>query len=592
MSVMENYLPERYLFDQAAILLLEAAEFFRSHNPPKYKMAIKCLKACFKTLMTHEMTSFVNFQIGKLYFYYTKNIELARHHLEQAYHGMKEAGAEYTKYRIEIACSIAEVYMQLKIFEPVKQLLRKESVHSRDFPLIHARLLFLLAEIHGAMNDWNNASEIVEAGASLFNQLNDPALECYFRLSSAMIISMDLSREEELMKSIMEVSEKLVILNADNACLDYIKAFCCTVQICFFISAGLLKSTKICLRQLQTLVQTMKLTYGETTSAILPTFDWMGKETLIALTYVLTVIQSLQTCQIERAHKYHSIAIRHITDMRRLMAKSNWPVIRRGALDSLAAFEIILLENISAAQLMLARPLETINVLGAMMERMRQSSDLFSHFEAQLHTLLGMYCWFVHLPDDAERQFQAALRTAKDTESWTVVNLSLAILYLMTCREADFYGLFERITPGKLQSSSFLLKASAHFVHALHSYLHSRLQEAKSHITDSVTIVRDEGVPRIQALATLLSAKLVAVDVPDMLIAANNFATKSSDHSLALWLNQIIYETQMQYGHVEQAKSVKIKFDQMQAHISQAIQDAVNSPAHSLIQWEGGTDTL
>lgn len=52
---------------------------------------------------------------------------------------------------------------------------------------------------------------------------------------------------------------------------------------------------------MQTLVQTMKLTYGgETTPTALPTFDWMGKEMLIALTYVLTVIQSLQTCQIER----------------------------------------------------------------------------------------------------------------------------------------------------------------------------------------------------------------------------------------------------------------------------------------------------
>ncbi|VDN04959.1 unnamed protein product [Thelazia callipaeda] len=544
MDVIESYVPEQNLLDQAAILLLEAAEFFRSHVPPKYKLAIKCLK----------------------------------------YHSMEELGVEYTRYRLEIACLIAEVYMQLKILEPVKQLLRKESVYSREFPLIHARLLFLLAEIYGNMNDWNNASEVVEVGASLFDQLGDPALECYFRLSSAMIISMDLSREDELMKCIMEVSEKLVTLNADNACLDYIKAFCCTVQICFFISTGLLKSTKVCLRQLQTLVQTMKLSYDEVDQAALPTFDWMGKEALVALTYVLTVIQSLQTCQIERAHKYHTIAMRHISDMRRLMAKSEWPVVKRGSLDSLAAFEIVLLENISAAQLMLARPIDTINVLGHMMERMRQSVDLFNHFEAQLHTLLGMYCWFVHLPNEAERQFEAALRTAKDTESWTVVNLSLAILYLMTCREADFYGLFERITPGKLQSSSPLLKASAHFVHALHSYLHSRLQEAKSHITDSVTIVRDEGVPRIQALATLLSAKLVAVDVPDMLVAANNFATKSSDHSLALWLNQIIYETQMQYGHVEQAKSVKMKFDQMQAHISQAVQDAVNSQAHSLIQ--------
>ncbi|VDN45375.1 unnamed protein product [Gongylonema pulchrum] len=207
-----------------------------------------------------------------------------------------------------------------------------------------------------------------------------------------------------------------------------------------------------------------------------------------------------------------------------------------------------------------------------------------------------MYCWFVRLPDDAERQFQAALRTAKDTELWTVINLSLAIVYLMTCRETDFYGLFERITPGKLQSSSELLKASAYFVHALHSYLHSRVQEAnlaivylmtcretdfyglferitpgklqsssellkasayfvhalhsylhsrvqeaKSHITDSVTIIREEAVPRIQALAALFSAKMVAFEMPDMLVSANEFVSKSSDHSLALWVNQIIY---------------------------------------------------
>lgn len=50
--------------------------------------------------------------------------------------------------------------------------------------------------------------------------------------------------------------------------------------------------------------------------------------------------------------------------MRRLMAKRNWPVVRRGALDALTIFEIILLENIATAQLVLARPLEAINVVG------------------------------------------------------------------------------------------------------------------------------------------------------------------------------------------------------------------------------------
>ncbi|VDK29979.1 unnamed protein product [Gongylonema pulchrum] len=198
MSVESDELLGSVVLDQAALLLLEAAEFFRTHNPPKYKAAIKCVR----------------------------------------YHGMKEAGSSYVSYRVEIACLLAEAYLQIKALEPAKQLLRQESAHSRDFPVSHARILFLLAETHALMNDWNNASEIVDAGALQFGQLGDPALECYFRLSSAMIVSMDLNREEELTKRITEVSNKLEAVSADNPCLDYMKAYCYVVQICFFISTG------------------------------------------------------------------------------------------------------------------------------------------------------------------------------------------------------------------------------------------------------------------------------------------------------------------------------------------------------------------
>uniref|UniRef100_A0A0M3HNQ1 MAU2 chromatid cohesion factor homolog n=1 Tax=Ascaris lumbricoides TaxID=6252 RepID=A0A0M3HNQ1_ASCLU len=569
--------------DHAAFSLLALSEHFRIMEPPKYKMAIKCARACFKTPMSREMNAFAHLQLGKLYFYYTMNTDLAKFSLEQAYHCLKELGGDFTEHRLEAACLIAEVYLQLRVYEPVKQLLRQESQHSRAFPVLHARLLFLLAEIHRALNDCGNACEIMEAGVTIFQQLGDAPMECFFRLSNAMIISMDLSREEELMKSIMKVSDVMITIDKDHACADYIKAYCFTVQICFFISVGMLKSTKSCLRQLQVLVQTMKSTYDEAPSEW-PSFDWMGKETLTALTYVLTVIQSLQNCQIDRAHKYHTIALRHISEMRRLMAKRNWPVVRRGALDALTIFEIILLENIATAQLVLARPLEAINVLGFMVEKMRQSVHLFPHFEAQAHTLMGMYCWLVRLPDDAERQFLAALKAAKDTELWTVVNLSLAIVYLMTCRESEFYGLFERITPNKLHSSSPLLRASAHFVHALHSFLHSRLQEARSHLTDSVTIVRDEGVPRIQALATLLSSRLVGSEATDMLLAASGWAAKSADQSLFLWSNHLIYELQMRYGNMEQAQVFKTKIEQQQECFSRGVHEAINAQAHALVQ--------
>ncbi|VDN56673.1 unnamed protein product [Dracunculus medinensis] len=534
MNVPYEKIQENQIIDQYAISLLDIAEYFRTSNPPKYKMAIKCVKACFKTPISQEMNACASFELGKLYFYYTRNIDLAKFYLEQAYRCMKELGTVLTKNRIETACLLSEVYMQLKMYEPVKQILKEEVPYSREFHQFYAWLLFLLAEAYGTTGDWYNANEIISTGITIFEQLENAPLECFFRLSQALVKT-------------------------------------------------LLKNTKTCLRQLQSLVQTMKSTYDENTSQW-PLFDWMGKETLTALTYLLTVIQSIHNCQMPRAYKYHTIALRHINDMRRLMVRSDWPVIRRRALEALAAFEIILFENIATAQLMVAKPYEAISVINVMVEKMRLNADLFNCFEPQLHTLLGIYCWSVRLPENAERQFQAALRTAKDTDTWIVINLSLAIVYLLTCKGSDFYGLFERITPGKLQSSSPLLKASAHFVHALHSYLQSRLQEAKSHLTDSVTIVRDEGAPRIQALATLLSAKLVSLEAPDMLLAANNWAVKSADNSLILWSNHLIYELQLQFGHTEQAQFVKQKVDQVQQRLNANIQQALLAPAHSLIQ--------
>uniref|UniRef100_A0A0N5AVW1 Cohesin loading complex subunit SCC4 homolog n=1 Tax=Syphacia muris TaxID=451379 RepID=A0A0N5AVW1_9BILA len=562
---------------------LAMAEHFRTMNPPKYKMAIKCVRACFQTRISAEVAALAHFALGKLCFFYTKNVDLAKCHLEQAYNQIKGFGDLFVERRLEVACLLSEVYMELRMYDAVKRLLREESMHSRMFPMLHARILFLYAEAFVLVNDWRSAEEVINVGGTIFSQLGNNELECYFNLTSSMIISMDLTRGDELMQKIMKVGEKITGLGETHPSLDYVKAFCFTVQICFFLSVGLMKSTKVCLRQLQALVQQMKGTYDSNVSQY-PLFDWMGKETLTALTYVLTVIQSVQTCQLERAYKYHAIAMRHIGEMKRLMAQQNWPLVRRGAIDCLNALEIVLLQNFASAQLMLARPFETINVLNVMVEKMRENGYLYERFKAQAHALIGIYCWLIRLPDDADRHFQSALRATQDTEFWTVVNLCLAIVYLITCRESDFYTIFERITPGKLQSSSPLLKSSAHFVHALHSYLHSRFQEARSHLTDSVTIVRDEGVPRIQALATLLSAKLAGVEAPDILVAANDWAAKSSDQSLMLWSNHMICDLQTRFGNLEQAQIIKSGIQQVETCIMQSTRDAMNSDAHRLIK--------
>lgn len=58
---------------------------------------------------------------------------------------MKELGTVLTKNRIETACLLSEVYMQLKMYEPVKQILKEEVPYSREFHQFYAWLLFLLA---------------------------------------------------------------------------------------------------------------------------------------------------------------------------------------------------------------------------------------------------------------------------------------------------------------------------------------------------------------------------------------------------------------------------------------------------------------
>ncbi len=55
-------------------------------------------------------------------------------------------------------------------------------------------------------------------------------------------------------------------------------------------------------------------------------------------------------------------------------------------------------------------------------------------------------------PEAAERQFNTALRVTKDFDLWSFVNLNLAVVYLQSGRDQDFYLILERITPERLKT--------------------------------------------------------------------------------------------------------------------------------------------
>lgn len=70
--------------DKIYISLLGLAEYFRTTNPPNIKKCIQSLQALFTFMPPTKVVARTHLQMGQVLSVYTQNVELARHHLEQA----------------------------------------------------------------------------------------------------------------------------------------------------------------------------------------------------------------------------------------------------------------------------------------------------------------------------------------------------------------------------------------------------------------------------------------------------------------------------------------------------------------------------
>jgi MAternally affected uncoordination len=67
--------------DACYISLLGLAEYFRTSNPRK---CIQCLQALFTYNPPLKVEARTHLQLGQILIAYTKNLDLAKHHLEHA----------------------------------------------------------------------------------------------------------------------------------------------------------------------------------------------------------------------------------------------------------------------------------------------------------------------------------------------------------------------------------------------------------------------------------------------------------------------------------------------------------------------------
>lgn len=131
----------------------------------------------------------------------------------------------------------------------------------------------------------------------------------------------------------------------------------------------------------------------------------------------------------------------------------------------------------------------------------------------------------------------------------------------------------------------------------------------RTYLTDSINISKDEDMARIQSMALLLLAKLLKD--PDILRAAYEWTTKSSDQSLLVWANTQILskffelfraeilgltplpqafaksknlDMHQQMGQAEQANQIKQTLEPTTQALEGERQLALQSPGHQLIK--------
>ncbi|TKR93485.1 hypothetical protein L596_007934 [Steinernema carpocapsae] len=540
------------------------------------------LVAALKTRLSRQLVAHCHYELGKLLKFYTKTTELAKFHLENAYNCMKDLGAPFEESRMKVVCLLAELYIDMGLYDSIKAFLRIEVEVSRKYPFLHYKILFLFAEVYARSGESERARSILEAGIAMCHQKGNHVMEAYFRCSRGLLMSMQGGNLQEVIQTVMEV-ERLVqqFSEEDQYAINNVKSFTYSVQLCHFIANGMIKNAKKTLRKLQETIQ--KTTENQYVHDK-PHFRWLGTEALTALTYILTVISSMQLAQFERAVRYSKLAVKQVEDMRIVHMRVATLGGRRSE-EILSNFEMIVYENMVQTTLILGKPTETLVYLGKMLEMFRANKDIVPNFAPQFHTLLGLYSVYMKLPQNASMQFCTALKMNQDRELFVFNNLSLALVYLMEGRDEEFNELFERITPSSLGTEATTLRSAAHFVQALYGYLHSRQQDCKTNITDCLTIARDEDLPRIQALATLLLSQLFESRDRECLKNAHDWTQKSNDHILVMWANYQIFAMQSGTGQLDLAEQTKRNLDHAQAQIDEQRKLAAAHPSHAVVNY-------
>ncbi|KAF7275690.1 hypothetical protein GWI33_011367 [Rhynchophorus ferrugineus] len=238
--------------------LLGLAEYFRTSSPPMIKYCIQCLQAVFNFKPPQRVEARTHLQLGNILLSHTKNIDLAKNHLEQAWM-LSQSISSFDDVKFEAASILADLLEQQNQIAASKPILRKAIELSQHNVYWHCRLIFQLAQIHAIEKDYTLASSLLGVGVDYAHISNAYYTRILFLLSKGMLLLID-KKHQEVQPVLTQAGHFIETWTGAAYQREYLKVYFLVLQVCHYLMAGQVKGVKPCLKQLQQSIQAIMQT--------------------------------------------------------------------------------------------------------------------------------------------------------------------------------------------------------------------------------------------------------------------------------------------------------------------------------------------
>lgn len=225
---------------------------------------------------------------------------------------------------------------------------------------------------------------------------------------------------------------------------ESLKVFFLVLQVCHHLNSGQVKSVKPPLKLLQQSIQNITTYQGEEGVLMNPgdNFEWMPKEHMCILVYLVTVLHSMQAGYMDKAQKYTEKALMQIEKLKTI---EDHPTLH--------IFQLLLLEHIAMCRIVMGNKTLAIKETVQALNICWRDHKLQVRHKPLIHTLLGLYAMSMNSMPEAESQLSAVLRApAASSELKILASLNLAIVYLKMNRERELNDLLVKLNPEQLPS--------------------------------------------------------------------------------------------------------------------------------------------